>query len=34
MVEDIGAIGGILKTVGSIFGSVSKNIADPTIKAE
>jgi hypothetical protein len=33
MVEDIGSFGGILKTVGNILGSVSRNVADPSVKA-
>lgn len=34
MVEDIGSIGTVLKTVGAVLGSVSRNVVDPTIKAE
>ena len=34
MVEDIGSIGTVLKTVGNILGSVSRNVVDPTVKAE
>ena len=34
MVENIEYVGPILKTVGSVLGSVSKSIINPTAKAE
>ena len=34
MVEDIGSFGGILKTIGNILGAVSRNVVDPSVKAE
>lgn len=34
MIEDVEYVGPILKTVGGVLGAVSKNVLDPTAKAE
>ena len=33
MIENVGQLSTVFKTVGSLFGSVAKNIAEPAVKA-